>query len=658
MKKILQIFIILLPLVTSLSTSDPTLSIRILFLAIFVSIILLIVLFSKDVIDMQIVKHPFSIIYLALICSYLISSYINGFTPDGHIIILKLYLFYVFLLLVLHLFREFGIEFILKPILYFSLIVSTLYFVQVSDFYLDVSGFYPEKTNLVFNTLSSTMANKNLMASVQFLCLPFIIYLYAISNKLFKALCVVAILLFVLSLVLLQTRAVFAAIFVFVFVIMLFNRSFLNKKHYIYIFLSIILFLGVSFLLLKQSNRYDVFAQKTEKLINFSESGRYKLYNSTFQMIQDKPIIGVGLGNWKVESWKYGLYKNNIGESFAQRPHNDFLWTWSEGGILAMISYLLLFLIILRESYLSYNNSEGRERLFYSLFFSVTLGYSIISFFDFPMERVPHNTLFLIIAAVVLSKGIKSAKKKIEIPKYIIVVFFLISTYTISFSYNRYKKEIHVRNAIDFKREGNNDLLIKAITEAYDPDYYEMDNTGTPLLWYRGVGYFNLKKFDIALQDFKESYIVNPNHVHVLNNLATIYEIKGNHKEAKEYYYKALEVIPTFKESRVNLAAILYNEKEYEQALDIILESKTNNYWRRKKENDNYDKYLKIIVDSWASSLIDNLKEEDLRIKNILNSFEKNPNFAEKRMREIKKIKDNEQCDYLTALIKKYNLNK
>jgi len=199
-------------------------------------------------------------------------------------------------------------------------------------------------------------------------------------------------------------------------------------------------------------------------------------------MIQDKPIIGVGAGNWKVEAWDYGLYKDNIGESFAQRPHNDFLWICSEGGIVAMISYLLLFLIILRESYLRYNNSEGKERLLYSLLFSVTVGYAIISFFDFPMERVPHNILFMIIAAVVLSKGIRSTKKKIEIPKYIIVASFLISTYTITFSYNRYEKEIHVRNAIQFWKEGSHDFLIKAITEAYDPEYCEMDNTGTPLL--------------------------------------------------------------------------------------------------------------------------------------------------------------------------------
>ena len=290
----------------------------------------------------------------------------------------------------------------------------------------------------------------------------------------------------------------------------------------------------------------------------------------------------------------------------------------------------------------------------YSLLFSVTVGYAIISFFDFPMERVPHNILFLIISAAVLSKGIKITKKKIKIPKYIILVFFLISTSAINFSYNRYQKEIHIKNAINFKEGGNNNLLIKAISEAYNPNYYEMDNTSTPLLWYRGVGYFNLQRYDLALKDFKSSYIVNPNHVHVLNNLATIYELKGKHKKAKEYYYKALEVLPSFEQSRVNLAAILYNEKKYEEALDVILESKVYPYWRRKKEGGNYDKYLKIIVNSWANSLINKSDEETLRIKNILNSFEKKPNFAEKLMREVKLNRDNLNISYLYALVKTY----
>tara|TARA_Y100001954_G_scaffold143026_1_gene152394 strand:+ start:2456 stop:4438 length:1983 start_codon:yes stop_codon:yes gene_type:complete len=654
MKKILQFFIITLPIVISFTTNDPTQSIRILFLSIIVSILLLGIIY-KGGIDKQIVIHPFSIIYLILICSYLISSGVNGFTPDGKIIILKLYLFYVFLLFVIHIFKKSGIEFILKPVLYFSLIISILYFVQIADFYLNFFGFNLDQTTLEFNKLSSTMANRNLMVSVQFLCLPFIIYLYTISNKLFKCFCALAVFLFVTSLVLSQTRAVFTAIFIFLFVLMLLNRNLLNKKHYIYFLISVIFFLVTSFLLLKQTNRYNTFIQKIKNTVDYSESGRYKLYNSTFQMIKNNPIIGVGAGNWKVEVWKYGLYKNKMGKSFAQRPHNDFLWTWSEGGILALISYLLLFLIILKECYLRCVNTEGKEKFLYSLLFSVILGYAIISFFDFPMERVPHNILFLIISAFVLNKSIKNTKKKIEIPKYIIIVFFLISSYSVSFLHNRYQKEIHVKNAIDFKEKGNNNLLIKAITEAYDPNYYEMDNTSTPLLWYRGVGYSNLQRYDKALQDFKDSYIVNPYHVHVLNNLATIYELKGNRDKSKEFYKKSLEIIPTFEESRVNLSAILFNEKKYEESLDVILESKVKKWYKHRKESGgNYDKYLKIIVNSWANNINNKSEKEELSIKYILELFDKNPDFAEKRMREVKGIKDNLDCSYRTALVKLY----
>ena len=37
------------------------------------------------------------------------------------------------------------------------------------------------------------------------------------------------------------------------------------------------------------------------------------------------------------------------------------------------------------------------------------------------------------------------------------------------------------------------------------------------------------------------------------------------------------------KETRVNLAAILYNERKYVEALDMILQSKVEPYWKRKK---------------------------------------------------------------------------
>ena len=59
---------------------------------------------------------------------------------------------------------------------------------------------------------------------------------------------------------------------------------------------------------------------------------------------------------------EYDLYKQHNkldfmhynGSSTPQRPHNDFLWVFSEAGFFAGIGYLIFFLILIRGSYYHY----------------------------------------------------------------------------------------------------------------------------------------------------------------------------------------------------------------------------------------------------------------------------------------------------------------
>ena len=229
-----------------------------------------------------------------------------------------------------------------------------------------------------------------------------------------------------------------------------------------------------------------------------------------------------------------------------------------------------------------------------------------------------------------------------------------ISFFTVYVAAIRYTGEIHAANAIHYKSKGNWNYVIKAIDKAYNPTYYEMENTSTPLLWYRGVAYFNQKKYDLALQDFKDAYSVNPYHVHVLNNLATSYQMRGDSEKAKKYYRDVFKVNPTFKESRINLAAILYNEKKYVEALDMILQSKAQGYWNRKNDNfrDNYDLYLKTIVKAWIGSVIENsTKQEQKALNKWLLNFDKKPQLADKKTKTIFEIRQKKAVDYLTALM-------
>ena len=342
---------------------------------------------------------------------------------------------------------------------------------------------------------------------------------------------------------------------------------------------------------------------------------------------------------------------------------------FAEGGLIAGIAYILLFLILLRDSYYLHKNRKKEDGIFYSLLFSCFLGYGFISLVDFPMERFSHNIIFFVLASIIISGRLKQKGLiKEKLPAWVNYIFLFIACFSVNVASIRYQGEIHAANAIHYKSKGNWNYVIKATDKAYNPIYYEMENTSTPLLWYRGGAYFNQQKYSLALKDFKDAYKINPYHVHVLNNLATSYQMKGDSKKAKEFYRAVFKVNPTFKESRINLAAILYNEKSYVEALDVSLKSKVDPYWKRKKNNfsDNYDLYLKTIVTSWINSVYLNANNEQ---KEALDewklNFDKKPQYAAKKTTTIFAIREKEDVDYLTALMlkehgfkKKKNKNK
>ena len=479
--------------------------------------------------------------------------------------------------------------------------------------------------------------------------LPILIYTITIGKKVLKILSGLAILLILITLFQTQTRAVLFALGIFSVSIFILNKTKLHKKHFIGVLLGAVLFLGSGYSIMKYSNRYDAFIGEINKTLDFTSSARYKLYDSSIQLMSKNPLFGVGPGNWKIDVWEYGLYEGTLGKSFAQRPHNDFLWVFAEGGFIAGIAYLLLFLILLRDSYYLHKYRKEEDGIFYSLLFSCFLGFGFISFVDFPLERFSHNIIFFTLASFIIAGRIKTVKTKI--PNGFKFLLIAVSCFCVYVAFIRYQGETHAANAIHYKSKGNWNYVIKAIDKAYNLTYYEMENTSTPLLWYRGVAYFNQQKYILALKDFEDAYKVNPYHVHVLNNLATSWQMKGDSKKAKKFYRDVFKVNPTFKETRINLAAILYNERKYTEALDVILQSKVDPYWKRKKNNfqDNYDLYLKTIANSWINSVYGNTNNDQKKALDTLRiSFDKKPQYAAPKMKTIFEIKQKNDVDYLT----------
>lgn len=84
-----------------------------------------------------------------------------------------------------------------------------------------------------------------------------------------------------------------------------------------------------------------------------STSGRWMIWEITGLMIQDKPLFGVGQGNYAVEYLNYqATYfedsthsENEIKAANIKQAHNEFLQSFAEGGIVNSMLLLLIWVI-------------------------------------------------------------------------------------------------------------------------------------------------------------------------------------------------------------------------------------------------------------------------------------------------------------------------
>ena len=570
---IIAVFILILPLIINTHVSDMVLSIRYFLLSILMFILFL---FNfKDNIINDVLKNPIVISLLLLLCINIFSSLYNDFSADAIFSLSRLFTLLSLTIFFAGLFTKEDYLFIAKSILIFSLISLLIYFIQIYIAFTNEKDFISS-----LETISATMGNKNLLASILFLSLPFLFHVYQSANKLWKTLVLFLLVLILCSLLLIQSKTVFLGLFFMSISIVFFafrgNLKIILSSIVIIGTITSILFIAIPKVFQHFTQEINQIVKKKERIDNnriVENDGRVALYIKTINMIKDNPLLGVGPGNWRKELSKYGL-KNTIGQKgdkFVQRPHSDFLWFFAEGGVLSGVLYILLFVLVLRDSLFFYLNMKDEKRYFFLILFSTMLGYTVISLFDFASERPTHNLFFAIILSITISKKLKNRKYYNTSNKVVIVILMCLLSVNIAFASIRYKGDLHMTRAVKYKSISDWEKMIDELDMAYNKYFYDIDNTTTPLVWYYGLAYFNKGEVNIAFDYFKKAYSVNPYHLHVINNLATCYGYNNDYNRAIELYEESVSISPRFEESALNLATIYSYQERDEKAIDILL---------------------------------------------------------------------------------------
>lgn len=590
------IFMLLLPFVFCTESIDPVLMPRQLYMSVFILLIVALVISQKNSVSFFKISHP---VYVAIGFHFLFffcAFFGNSFTSESHYILSKQLLLFSFLILTTALLNNKFIssrDVILSGI-GFGIIATGSAAVQIYEKTIAGQNLFHR-----IDVINGLFANKNLLSSILFLSLPF--FLIGLRFSKLKWFSVIGLLGAFSIIVIIRTRVVLAATAIFVLILLYFYlRNSLRVRNKTLLIASISSFLGLFFIYkgfleekignLKSSYNptqqylYRVFNAKTLR-------SRSQFWENSIAMFQDHPM-GVGAGNWQVQFPKYGLnqfgeYEILNGTSTLQRPHNDLLHLLCESGIFGFAAYCAIFGIAFYQLYFLIKNAvDYSEKWKYSYILAAVTGYLIITFFDFPMERIEHQVLLMLLLSLVFS-SYNSQLKRVASKNNTVFLYCVVgvAVYSGLISFFRFKGE---QASVKMYVAKNNKQWDETIYEANRASsyFYKIDPTSIPIDWYRGTAYFNRKEFEESIRCFEIAYKAAPHQIQVINNLAVAYQSVGRKEEAIALYLKALKISAQFEEARLNLAAMYFNEKNYQAAFATIDSMDINS------KNEKYNMFL------------------------------------------------------------------
>lgn len=342
-------------------------------------------------------------------------------------------------------------------------------------------------------------------------------------------------------------------------------------------FILIILF--ISLLVINKSDYYkeniNRYNPKTF-ISSFSGTERILVWYKTKELIKDKWFTGYGIGNWKIvlpSKSLAGSYRMQSKNVVFTRVHNDFLEVWVEIGLLGFIAFLFLFLYPIFCIVINQNKDPVHFILLWMF-----LGYGIISFFDFPKERIEHQILFAFLLAIfVKSNNEKDLKLKVQWPtiKIINILLLMGLVFNLLCGFYAHKGEYFDRKGIIAFNQQNWSKVKKNMAAAYS-SFYKISPVGVAIKWREGIAEYNMNDFKEAEKSFESALAVSPYHFSLLNDYASTLVQLEKYNEAETLYHRVLEINPKYEEALFNLSYTLTQLKRYDEALFYLDKTTTN----------------------------------------------------------------------------------
>jgi O-antigen ligase len=355
-------------------------------------------------------RRPFQSKYLKLLFVFISICFVSTFFAKnqvesilvmGRIVLIPVLLYLVILYV-------FSIN---KPIETVTFIMCGLLAYELYLIY-DVFFEITKYTNYDFsfaNYLKGNTGNKNIAAASIMTKIPFVILLFErLKNKLLQVMIIILLFGSLLAIIMIGARATILSgcLFFLLYFGFVSKQYFVNKtsiSHSVPIMAVLALvFLANNFLFQSNSAALETrVADIANYKDDYSTQSRLRYYSHGVQQIINNPLMGCGIGNWKLKSIDYD--KENI-ENYVvpYNLHNDFLEIGAETGLLGMLIYITIFFLFFKQTLLKVFISKGENYNESEIF---CIGGSMLIYFvdanlNFPFFRVIMLIQFITLLAL------------------------------------------------------------------------------------------------------------------------------------------------------------------------------------------------------------------------------------------------------------------
>ncbi len=460
---------------------------------------------------------------------------------------------------------------------------------------LQYFGLDPFKIQITpFKRPISTLGSSVFAAGLMTLILPFPVI--RILQKKITLLYLAVPVLILFGIIISQTRTVYTALLIqLVLFSLLYPHLFkIEKEKFrkisltgIIIIAAIALVLILSVFIFPQ----NVFIQRFTSIAALTETQRWTLWQSIFNIIKKYPLTGSGISTFSraIEDFITVALKDKEAAGYYDNAHNNFLHIFSTMGIAGLAGYLLILYSGIKQSFTNlFNNALSQSnRMIFLAYICALAGYITYGMADFDDLSIL-TYLFILLALLKLILYSSGAGEAIELKKTkqltlknfasaIIILFLFLCVYNIYSSYTELKADKLARIGKQSFSETDIRVFSNYMSEAINTKPY-------PEYRFTFAYYYYLFTFDnpylkpeekISLLNYAERQVDtaiadHPSSLECKSLISLIKYEAGDTVNAERIKNEVLEKDPLLTEFRINLARYYFKSWQETKALEEL----------------------------------------------------------------------------------------